>query len=168
MCCDDYYTDPNPANFRCEPGATPLQQDIGIACSVNSDCDSNLCLKYDGKAACSRSCRLGAGNGCPTADEDTNEDGIADGGSTCRLINGAGYCWPDKGPLAPSAGRCATDPDHPACDICAYNPSAPSCNPNSGVNEPKGCQSAAVNRWGLTAMWLAAMVLVSLRRRDRV
>ena len=56
---------------------------------------------------------------------DVNGDGSPDGGFTCRVIEGEGYCWPDDGPaVSPArskAQKCATNPDGEGCDTAMQN-----------------------------------------------
>lgn len=86
----------------CLPGAPVEKLDVGVACRENADCNSGLCLRFEGRSACTRRCNPVTDSGCP-GDEDMNGDGITDGGFTCRLISEAGYCWPNNGPISPPA-----------------------------------------------------------------
>lgn len=125
LCCDNEIGRASNGTV-CAPSSSTDFRDIGALCNVNSDCDSGLCLHYDNTAACSRTCRLGAGNSCPS-DSDVNGDGIPDGTFTCRSINGDGHCWPDDGPIE-------FDVD------CTVEGTAPECN--SGIQAPGGCCAA--------------------------
>jgi hypothetical protein len=99
LCCDaaDFSADPT----GCVPHVDTHVYDVGVACDVNSDCDSKLCLKHDGEAACSRNCDPYSGFGCP-GNIDVNRDGNPDGGFACILqTSGEGRCWPLNGPADP-------------------------------------------------------------------
>lgn len=82
---------------QCIPSKKSSVYDVGVACRVNADCDSNMCLKYDNQAACSRTCNAVTGVGCP-GNIDVNGDGILDGGFDCVED---GFCWPKQGPVEP-------------------------------------------------------------------
>ncbi len=106
----------------CTPGAND-KLGLGVECHENSDCDSNLCLRHDGEAACSRSCNAVTQSGCPNEDADTTGDGRADGGFDCISVQGEGRCWPNDGPLgAPQPDAPKTDPG--GC-FCAASPAVP-------------------------------------------
>ena len=127
----------------CVPSTDPTLFDVGVACRRNEDCDSRLCLSFEGEAACSRYCNPVTGVGCP-GDIDVNGDGVADGGFRCRLISGEGRCWPINGPAEP-----------PVIDT-------------DGVDPPGGCCSATSARpgdWLLSALLFLPMLLLRRRRR---
>ncbi len=84
---------------QCVPGVVSALREVGMSCNVNADCFSGLCLKYNGVAACSRSCDAVTGIGCPGDDADVNGDGLADGGFDCLLLSGEPRCWPKNGPI---------------------------------------------------------------------
>ncbi len=121
LCCDQAAFDADPTRCVANPDADIY--DVGVECNVNADCDSNLCLKYDNTAACSRSCDPYTGFGCP-GNIDVNGDGSADGGFRCMLVSGGeGRCWPLDGPAAPPGGR-ETPPtvDEGGCGCGAVTP----------------------------------------------
>jgi hypothetical protein len=116
MCCDD---DGLPE--ECLPGGEDCLSDVGVACRRNEDCDSGMCLSYDGHAACSRWCNPVTGVGCP-GDVDVNGDGLTDGGFRCGLPPGVGEgrCWPATNmpadpPACAGAGQSA-DPPSGCCN----------------------------------------------------
>jgi hypothetical protein len=112
LCCDaeDLAEDPN----NCIPSAVSVYN-VGVACDVNADCDSSLCLKHDGEAACSRSCDPYTGFGCP-GNIDANGDDEPDGGYHCLLLEGGeGRCWPNEGPIAPPAVPVVPPPPASGC-----------------------------------------------------
>jgi hypothetical protein len=138
LCCQ---TDAWLGQEGCVPSASVEYYDVGVKCRVNEDCDSGLCLKYDGTAACSRSCNPVTGIGCP-GDIDVNADGTTDGGFRCLLINGEGRCWPRNGPADPPAG--------------------------DGEEPPGGCcssMSASPGDWLLSLVLFAPLWVSRLRRR---
>ena len=120
LCCDTSTTD------DCRPGQAATLQQVGMACHVNADCESGLCLKYRGEAACSRSCDLQTGVGCPADDHDVDGDGIADGGFECLDVNGQGQCWPKEGPVGePPAGgldEAVVAPPTGCCSVVGRSP----------------------------------------------
>ncbi len=81
----------------CVPNPGPCPRQTGVACNVNADCASLNCLKYNGGAACSIACSTN--NDCPAASADVNDDGVADGGSSCLPVSSSTMCWPNRGPL---------------------------------------------------------------------
>ena len=105
LCCDDRYLP-----TECVPGAAEVLSELGMRCSRNADCESGLCLKYQGEAACSRSCEPVTDVGCPGDDTDIDGDGTADGGFDCLDFSGQGRCWPRNGPVGDLADTEQTNP----------------------------------------------------------
>ncbi|MEE8408965.1 MAG: matrixin family metalloprotease [Myxococcota bacterium] len=129
----------------CLPSDEIFFFDVGVACRLNDECDSKLCLNFDGQAACSRWCNPVTGSGCP-GDIDVNGDGITDGGFRCLLIAGQGRCWPLTGPADPPA------------------------NAHRGVDPPGGCCESAAVRPGdmfLMALLFSPLFVRRLRCRRR-
>ncbi len=107
LCCDgDAWNDEE----GCVPSDEIAYYDVGVMCRRNEECDSNLCLSFEGESACSRWCNPVTGVGCP-GDIDVNADGVADGGFRCLLISGEGRCWPRNGPVEPPGGGAVPPPD---------------------------------------------------------
>ena len=103
LCCQKSTFNPNdPAS--CVPAPGPCARQLGVSCDVNGDCDSGICLKYKGGAACSAACSTDAD--CPSSTADANGDGLTDGGGACVSVGTRTMCWPQQGPIAPPA--CAT------------------------------------------------------------
>lgn len=97
LCCND------DSGQVCEPAPPTDIRGAGVRCRLNSECETGLCLKLDGESACTRRCNVAVDNfGCPPDAADVNGDGQPDGGFTCRVINGEGFCWPKAGPLDPN------------------------------------------------------------------
>jgi hypothetical protein len=128
----------------CVPQPGPCPRQLGVTCSVDADCTSGLCLKYQGGAACSVACRSAAD--CPGVSVDVNEDGVPDGGSACLPIGIGTQCWPNTGPLPP-----------PACAVTATAAAA-------AVQHGCGCSSTQPSAaWPLAV--LAACICQRLHRR---
>ncbi|MED5465628.1 MAG: matrixin family metalloprotease [Myxococcota bacterium] len=108
LCCD------NSEDDTCLPGHISAKGDTGVACYGNADCYSGKCLTYNGKSACTRSCDLRTGVGCPDAAADVNGDGVPDGGFDCVLIADAPRCWPKAGPVP----GIAVKPSPPTTGCC--------------------------------------------------
>lgn len=112
LCCDKDTV----SNTQCEPLKTVATYDVGVRCSKSSECNTNMCIQYNGENACSRICNAVTGYGCP-GNVDVNGDGTADGGFTCRLIGDEGRCWPNAGPVAPLGhdNQCVAAPGGGCC-----------------------------------------------------
>lgn len=83
----------------CVPAEAEALSGLGLRCTRNADCDSGLCLKYNGEGACSRSCDANTMVGCPEGDVDIDLDGVTDGGFECIDVGSGGRCWPVNGPV---------------------------------------------------------------------
>lgn len=80
----------------CVPADAEALLGLGMRCILNADCDTGLCLKYQGEGACSRSCDPVTQVGC---EQDNNADGVDDGGFECLAVGSSGRCWPIDGPM---------------------------------------------------------------------
>ncbi len=83
----------------CVPAEAEALAGLGLRCIVNADCDSGLCLKYQGEGACSRTCDAITQVGCPEGEQDIDGDGVMDGGFECLAVGSGGRCWPTNGPV---------------------------------------------------------------------
>jgi hypothetical protein len=83
----------------CVPAEAEALTGLGLRCIVNADCDSGLCLKYQGEGACSRTCDAATQVGCPEGELDIDGDGTVDGGFECIAVGSSGRCWPRNGPV---------------------------------------------------------------------
>jgi hypothetical protein len=142
VCCDSQSYNPNDTS-TCAPFAQICKREVGVVCSSNADCRLGLCLKNNTQAACSTTCVTDAD--CPSASEDVNGDGVADGGSTCQNIGGEQRCWPTQGPAA-----------QPSC--------ATAKTAAGGPYKDGGCSCAQSQVWPLSGLMAAA---VAVRRRAR-
>ena len=100
----------------CDPLAEAVLAPLGLGCTRSTECDSGLCQRHSDDAACSRSCDLVTGAGCP-GNVDIDGDGALDGGFECLALatNGAGRCWPRNGPVHPDGGTTTDIPPSTGC-----------------------------------------------------
>jgi len=128
----------------CDPPPVVEARPVGMICAQSAQCDSGLCQKRSTESACSRSCDLITGAGCP-GNTDIDGDGLTDGGFSCLALGtgGAGRCWPNNGPVAvPGDGSSTSAAD-------------------------SGCSCASDRLGAPFELVLAVLVVLGLRRRRR-
>lgn len=125
VCCNaNSYV--NGSISTCVPAPGKCLLGVGVACDSDDECKQSLCLHNGKKSACSMRCS--SDSQCPGDDDDVNEDGVADGGSSCITFPGSlNYCWPKLGPA--SKPNCALDAEEASttggCSCQAIAPSLP-------------------------------------------
>jgi hypothetical protein len=147
VCCDLAQYSVNDA-ATCVPVGSTCSLGVGVACTLNADCESQYCLKKGSQSACSVPCTSDAN--CPAASDDVNGDGIADGGGTCLTLGTGKYCWPRTTPAA-----------QPNCFLAAVAASA------APADNSDGCTCRNANDAPLWALALWGLVLARRRRRLR-
>ena len=141
LCCAD-----SGLPDACLAGESESLLELGMRCSRNAECASGLCLKYQGDAACSRSCEPVTNVGCPGDETDIDGDGVADGGFDCLDFSGRGQCWPRSGPL----GDVPTQTGAGAGNV---EPASGGCCSAAGPALPLSSQIPNLLVW-LPALWI--------------
>ena len=147
QCCQVNSLDSNNLT-SCRPQPACIL-DLGAACSLSTDCRSQLCQHRGSQTACSQPCS-GAGD-CPTA-------------SSCTDIGGRSFCWPNQAPTAapicpvplpPSNGHCSG-----LSDQVLNVTGASSCGSN-------GNNRSSCGQLGGAQAWIGSLLLLGWRRRRR-